>query len=108
RERRKRLIRLREAGRRACERVRSGRVGGSVRVLAEERRPLRKSDPARSALGAASAWFGRSQGEAPGVDGGIYFSGEAAAGDFVDVTLEGAGPFDFYGRVASREPALVD
>ena len=101
RERRKRLIRLREAQRVASERARSKRLGSTVRVLAEERRRLRKSDPFRAALGNAEAWFGRSEGEAPGVDGGIYFTGDAEPGDFVNVTLDGHGPFDFYGRIAA-------
>ena len=39
-------------------------------------------------LGASRAWFGRSQGEAPGVDGGIYFTGDARVGEFADVVLE--------------------
>ena len=110
RERRKRLIRLREAGRVASERARAKRVGTSVRVLAEERRALRKTDGVRERLGAAHAWFGRSQGEAPGVDGGVYFTDETdgtRAGDFVQVTLGGHGPFDFFGRIAAREPAAV-
>jgi ribosomal protein S12 methylthiotransferase len=105
RERRKRLVRLREAQRLASERARSKRLGSVVRVLVEERRRLRKSDPFRAALGVSDAWFGRSQGEAPGVDGGIYFSGDAQIGDFVDVTLSGHGPFDFYGQLAVREMA---
>jgi hypothetical protein len=74
-----------------------------VRVLVEERRRLRKSDTFYSALGHAEVWFGRSEGEAPGVDGGIFFTGDANVGDFVDVVLEGHGPFDFYGRIAVRE-----
>ena len=48
RERRKRLVRLREAQRLASERARGKRVGERVRVLVEERRRLRKSDPLRS------------------------------------------------------------
>ena len=107
RERRRRLIRLREAARVASEHARAQRVGREVGVLVEERRTLRRSDPFREALGSASAWFGRSQGEAPGVDGGIYFTGEARAGEFVKVTLDGHGPFDFYGRATSRELAGV-
>jgi ribosomal protein S12 methylthiotransferase len=106
RERRKRLIRLREAQRAASERARSKRVGTCVRVLAEERRALRKSDRYRRHLGAAQAWFGRSQGEAPGVDGGIYFVDETDCtrpGEFVAVTLRGHGPFDFFGDVTSQE-----
>jgi ribosomal protein S12 methylthiotransferase len=107
RERRKRLVRLREAQRLASERARARRVGESHRVLVEERRRLRKTDPLRAALGVNEAWFGRSQGEAPGVDGGIYFTGEAEPGDFVQVTLDGHGPFDFYGRLSARESIEV-
>ena len=112
RERRKRLVRLREAQRLASERARSKRVGSTVRVLVEERRLLRKSDPFRAALGEPEAWFGRSEGEAPGVDGGIYFNGDAQIGDFVEITLDGHGPFDFYGHIAAdiadiKEPVSV-
>ncbi|MEO6836130.1 MAG: 30S ribosomal protein S12 methylthiotransferase RimO [Candidatus Tumulicola sp.] len=110
RERRKRLIRLREAQRAASERARARRIGTSVRVLAEERRPLRKNDPFRERLGVSQAWFGRSEGEAPGVDGGVYFvdeAGDTQAGDFVPVTLGGHGPFDFFGRLTSRELVTV-
>jgi ribosomal protein S12 methylthiotransferase len=107
RERRERLIRLREAQRLASERARSRRLGTTVRVLVEEKRTLRRSDEFRAALGEAGVWFGRSHGEAPGVDGGVYFTGDAQPGDYVEVTLEGHGPFDFYGRAAVREPAAV-
>ena len=103
REKRKRLIRLREAQRLASERVRERRVGTTVRVLVEEERRLRKNDPARARLGDATrAWFGRSQGEAPGVDGGIYFTGTTSVGEFVDMQLDGQAAFDFVGspRVA--------
>jgi ribosomal protein S12 methylthiotransferase len=103
RERRKRLIRLREAQRLASERARSRRLGTTVDVLVEERRTLRRGDAFRNALDATSVWFGRSQGEAPGVDGGVYFTGDVQPGSFVPVTLEGHGPFDFYGRAAVRE-----
>jgi ribosomal protein S12 methylthiotransferase len=112
RERRKRLIRLREAQRQASERALRRRVGSTVRVLVEERRRLRKTDPFRAALGHTEAWFGRSQGEAPGVDGGIYFTGDTEPGAFVDISLEGHGPFDFHGRLARhanifQEPLIV-
>jgi ribosomal protein S12 methylthiotransferase len=106
-EKRRRLVRLREAQRIASERARARRTGQVERVLVEERRTLRKTDPARAALGAASAWFGRSMGEAPGVDGGIYFTGEAAPGEFVQVTLDGNGPFDFFGHLTSKDLASV-
>jgi ribosomal protein S12 methylthiotransferase len=107
RERRKRLVRLREAQRLASERARARRVGTSVRVLVEERRRLRKSDAFRAALGGSEVWFGRSEGEAPGVDGGIYFTGDAKEGDFVDVTLDGHGPFDFFGHLVVKEPVAL-
>jgi ribosomal protein S12 methylthiotransferase len=107
RERRKRLVRLREAQRLASERARGRRVGSTVRVLVEERRRLRKNDPFRVALGESEVWFGRSQGEAPGVDGGIYFSGDAEIGNFVEITLDGHGPFDFYGRAVVKEPLTL-
>jgi ribosomal protein S12 methylthiotransferase len=97
RERRLRLVRLRDAQRRASERARGKRIGRTEPVLVEERRPLRKGDPLRVALGSPSALLGRSQGEAPGVDGGVYFVGEAAPGEFVPVTLGGSTAFDFFG-----------
>ncbi|HEY1977793.1 MAG TPA: 30S ribosomal protein S12 methylthiotransferase RimO [Candidatus Baltobacteraceae bacterium] len=105
-ERRRRLIRLREAQRAASERARGRRIGSTVQVLVEERRSIAKAHALRAALG-ASAWFGRSQGEAPGVDGGVYFAGEAHVGDFVSVTLDGCGPFDFFGRAAVMEHATA-
>ncbi len=98
RRRRERLIRLREAQRLASERARIKRCGKTARVLVEESRALRERDPLRKRLGAPRAWFGRSQGEAPGVDGGVYFTGEACIGDFADVRLEAMNTFDFFGR----------
>jgi ribosomal protein S12 methylthiotransferase len=107
RERRRRLVQLREAQRHASERARSKRIGGTVRVLVEEARTLRKSDSFHAALGRPSVWFGRSQGEAPGVDGGVYFTGEAQIGSFVPVTLSGHGPFDFFGHVLTSTKELL-
>jgi ribosomal protein S12 methylthiotransferase len=107
RRRRERLIRLREAQRVASDRARNARCGGTVRVLVEESRRLRERDPIRQALGQPRAWFGRSQGEAPGVDGGIYFTGEAEPGEFVDVRLDGCAPFDFFGRALAVERCAV-
>jgi tRNA A37 methylthiotransferase MiaB len=86
---------LREAQRVASERARVARCGTTVRVLAEE------------FLNAKRAWFGRSEGEAPGVDGGIYFTGNAQVGEFVDVRLEEHGPFDFFGHALSPEPCAI-
>ena len=100
---RRRLMRLRDAQRLASERARSRRLGQTVRVLVEESRHLKKTDPFRPIIQQSRAWFGRSMGEAPGVDGGIYFTGDAAIGEFVDVTLQANGSFDFAGAVATKE-----
>jgi ribosomal protein S12 methylthiotransferase len=107
RRRRERLLRLRDAQRAASERARAKRCNTTVRVLVEELRRLRERDPLRAHFGGARAWFGRSQGEAPAVDGGIYFTGDARIGEFADVRLEGHGPFDFFGRTAQSERAAV-
>ena len=105
-EKRRRLVRLREAQRLASDRARERRVGSVVRVLVEERRKLRRTDPIAVALGTTEVTVGRSMGEAPGVDGGIFFAAPAVAGSFVDVRLDGAGAFDFYGAVvAAAVPA---
>ncbi len=103
---RTRLLRLRDAQRLASERARAKRVGRVERVLVEERRVLKKSEPLRGALGVSSAWVGRSMGEAPGVDGGVYFVGDATIGTYVDVTLRGATAFDFFGDLVPS-PALA-
>jgi ribosomal protein S12 methylthiotransferase len=113
REKRRRLLRLRDAQRLASERARAKRIGETVRVLVEERRTLRRTDPLAVALRQAqgdsvkkqpSLLFGRSMGEAPGVDGAIAFAGEAEIGTFVDVRLDGNTAFDFYGTLV---PSLV-
>ncbi|HEY0797838.1 MAG TPA: 30S ribosomal protein S12 methylthiotransferase RimO [Candidatus Baltobacteraceae bacterium] len=106
REKRKRLLRLRDAQRIASEQARSKRVGQTVRVLVEERKPLRKSDPIRGALGVTHALAGRSMGEAPGVDGAVYFVGDHEPGSFIDVSLAGTTAFDFFG-VPVLVPELV-
>ncbi len=105
-EKRRRLVRLREAQRKASQEARARRIGQTTRVLVEERRTLRKTDPLREAIGAPQAWYGRSMGEAPGVDGGIYVVGDATPGEFLDVTLAGNGPFDFFGRISTGDLAI--
>jgi ribosomal protein S12 methylthiotransferase len=100
REKRKRLVRLREAQRRASERARAKRVGQTVRVLVEARHVLRRTDPLAVALASTHVTVGRSQGEAPGVDGGIYFAADRPIGSFARVRLDGCGAFDFYGTAA--------
>jgi ribosomal protein S12 methylthiotransferase len=108
REKRRRLVRLREAQRLASERARAARVGSTVPVLVEERRRLRRTDPVAVALGTTEVTVGRSMGEAPGVDGGVYFPEAAPIGTFVEVRLDGNGPFDFFGRcVACAAAALA-
>jgi ribosomal protein S12 methylthiotransferase len=112
REKRRRLLRLRDAQRRASERARAKRAGQTVRVLVEERRTLRKTDPLALALRHAaddrafSVSVGRSMGEAPGVDGVVAFRGEAEIGTFVDVKLAGNTAFDFYGELVAAEVAV--
>jgi ribosomal protein S12 methylthiotransferase len=101
REKRRRLLRLRDAQRRASERARAKRVGETVRVLVEERRTLRKTDPLAVGLRTRDVLVGRSMGEAPGVDGIIAFAGDAQPGDFVDVRLDGHTAFDFFGAPVS-------
>ncbi len=97
REKRRRLLRLRDAQRAASERARAKRAGEVVRVLVEERRTLRSTDPLAVALRARDVLAGRSMGEAPGVDGAIVFRGDAAPGTFTDVRLDGNTAFDFHG-----------
>jgi ribosomal protein S12 methylthiotransferase len=103
REKRRRLLRLRDAQRRASERARAKRVGQTVRVLVEERRTLRSTDPLAVGLRSRDVLVGRSTGEAPGVDGAIAFRGEAPVGAFVDVRLDGNTAFDFYGSLVGAE-----
>lgn len=93
------MIRLRDAQRVASERARARRVGRTVRVLVEERRALRTADPIRERLGSARVLVGRSMGEAPGVDGAIFFAGDVPVGSFADVRLDGSTAFDFYGSL---------
>ena len=110
REKRRRLLRLREAARVASESARAERIGQTVRVLVEESRHLRRSDPIAAALATRDVVVGRSMGEAPGVDGAIYFcaaAGRAQPGDFVDVKLEGVGAFDFYGTPVAELATVV-
>jgi len=102
---RRRLLRLRDAQRIASERARAKRVGTLARVLVENDVMLRRNDPLAFSLRATKALAGRSMGEAPGVDGAVYFTGEAPVGSFVDVRLDGATAFDFYGTLYS--PALA-
>ena len=100
REKRRRLVRLREAQRAASARAHERRIGTTVRALVEGPALLRRSDPVAAALRTTTVTSARSMGQAPGVDGAIYFAEPIAPGTFVDVTLRGAGAFDFYGEIA--------
>jgi ribosomal protein S12 methylthiotransferase len=101
REKRRRLLRLREAQRLASQRARAKRIGQTVRVLVEGRRTLRGADGLAAGLGTRSATVGRSMGEAPGVDGVVAFAGRAEPGEFVEVRLDGNTAFDFFGTLVA-------
>jgi hypothetical protein len=55
---------------------------------------LQAASPLGRALGQRLAYVGRSQREAPGVDGLVYLSGEHAIGEFVPATIAGHTDFD--------------
>jgi ribosomal protein S12 methylthiotransferase len=109
REKRKRLLRLREAARVASERARARRFGQTVRVLIESHAKLRKNDAIAAALGTRDVLVARSMGEAPGVDGSIFIAthnATASVGEFASANLIGAGPFDFYGTFVPELAAV--
>ncbi len=106
-EKRRRLVRLRDAQRRASQQARDARVGGTARVLIEEQRPLRASDRARRHMATARAWFGRSMGEAPGVDGGVYFTGDGNIGNFAHVRITATDALDFFGEAVEYRAATI-
>jgi ribosomal protein S12 methylthiotransferase len=105
REKRRRLLRLRDVQRLASEQARAERIGSCVRVLVEGRRVVRAGNPLHELLGTGRASVGRSMGEAPGVDGAVWFAEEAPVGTFVDVALTGATSFDFAGTLRVPVPA---
>ncbi|MBV8151920.1 MAG: 30S ribosomal protein S12 methylthiotransferase RimO [Candidatus Eremiobacteraeota bacterium] len=114
REKRRRLVRLREAARLASEDAHRRRVGTVARVLLEERTMLRRGDPPAAALGTREVVAGRSEGQAPGVDGVVYVAdrgAETQPGNFIDARLDGFGAFDFYatpiGVAGARELVAV-
>src|SRR5579872_347487 len=109
REKRKRLLRLREAARVASDRARARRLGQTVRVLIESHAKLRKTDAIAAALGTRDVLVARSMGEAPGVDGSIFLAAHdatAGIGEFASANLIGAGPFDLYGTFAPELAAV--
>jgi ribosomal protein S12 methylthiotransferase len=68
--------------------IHNGLVGRTLRVLIEKRQN--------------GVWVGRSEADAPEIDGSVLVRGAAAAGEFAVVRITGAGPYDLTGRV---EPA---
>ena len=100
REKRARLLRLRDAQRRASERARARRVGTTVRVLVEERRALRKTDPL--AVGALARRVGRTlDGRSAGRRRRRSSSRAADARSVRRRRLDGATAFDFYGTLVA-------
>ena len=105
REKRRRLVRLREAQRLASERARATRVGTTVRVLVEERRRLRRTDPIALALGTVDVTRRPLDGRSARRRRRRSTSPNRPVGAFVDVRLDGCGAFDFYG--AARRGAAA-
>ena len=105
RVKRRRLALARETQRRISARVNSSRVGERLDVLIEGKRLVAASSPLRGLVGERLAHVGRSQREAPGVDGLVYLSGEHTVGDFVEATIVGHTDFDRVARQLNRVPS---
>ena len=67
-------------------------VGRDVQVLVEG-----------EAEGGAGQLIGRTYRDAPEVDGFVLFAGQARRGDFVQVQVAGAGPYDLFGQQVGLE-----
>jgi ribosomal protein S12 methylthiotransferase len=91
---RQRLAQAREVQRAISNQISAARIGERVDVLIEGTRLLPATSPLRKALGERLAGIGRSQREAPGVDGAVYVAGTHATGDFVTATIVGHTDFD--------------
>ncbi len=73
--------------------VNKGWIGRNMRVLVDEVR---------------DGWLiGRSHRDAPEIDGLVFARGTASPGDFVEVTIDSAEPYDLYGSVSGQELAPV-
>ncbi|HZV79910.1 MAG TPA: 30S ribosomal protein S12 methylthiotransferase RimO [Candidatus Binatus sp.] len=95
---RRRLAQAREVQRRISNSLDAARAGERLDVLIEGKRLLSASSPLRELGLTRMCTVGRSQREAPGVDGLVYLAGEHQQGDFVAATLAGHTDFD---RVAT-------
>jgi ribosomal protein S12 methylthiotransferase len=62
------------------------RIGQRLTVLIDERAPGGK-------------WAGRSPYDAPGIDGQVIARGEARIGEFAEVRITSAGPYDLFGEI---------
>ncbi|MBV8280731.1 MAG: 30S ribosomal protein S12 methylthiotransferase RimO [Candidatus Eremiobacteraeota bacterium] len=105
RTKKRRLTLAREVQRRISDAIEETRIGERVDILIEGKRLLAPSSALRElGLGRLSA-VGRSQREAPGVDGLVYLPGEYPVGEFVAAHIVGHTEFD---RAASAlEPAAA-
>jgi ribosomal protein S12 methylthiotransferase len=94
RVKRQRLAHAREVQRAISNDISSARIGERVDVLIEGKRLLPATSPLRQALRERLAGVGRSQREAPGIDGAVYVAGEHTPGEFVTATIVGHSDFD--------------
>ena len=98
RVKKRRLAAARDAQRHISHEVNAARNGEHLDVLIEGKRLLQAASPLGRALGQRLAYVGRSQREAPGVDGLVYLSGEHPIGEFVPATIAGHTDFDRIAR----------
>ena len=68
--------------------VSSGKTGKKIKVLTEG-----YDSPAKQ-------YYGRSEADAPEIDGRVFFTSEKAvrSGSFIDVTIESAADYDLFGK----------
>ena len=91
---RRRVAEARDAQRRISKSIDAARVGERVDVLVEGKRLLSASSALRKLGLPRLCAVGRSQREAPGVDGLVYLPGEHRQGEFVAATIAGHTDFD--------------
>jgi len=100
--------------------VNASRVGRELRVLVDEPIPGSEQPPSGLAGPDAEAgigrgvlkfpigarYLGRTEWDAPEIDGTVFISGEATPGTFCTVRITGAHPYDLVGGVVTGAPAL--
>ncbi len=89
---RERRARLMETQAEISYRKNRGLIGREIEVLVEGAVP-----------GRLARLRGRAQGQAPEIDGAVFFKGEAEAGEFVHVRIENALTYDLRGYLASAD-----